>query len=190
MGEAHMTLQPWPVEREELIADLGIFAGWLIDTRSPRTGEIRRVTRIDSSDWINIIALTPEEEVLLVRQYRHGTRTFTLEIPGGLIDAGETAEEAALRELREETGYTGSGIRLIGRVAPNPAFLSNHCSTFLVEGCERAGEMAQEEGEDLELVVRPLSDIPALIADGEIVNSLVICAFWWLAQDSPDRFRP
>jgi len=185
-----MTLQPWPIENEELIADMGIFAGWLVQTRSPRTGEVRQITRIDSSDWINIIALTPKEEVLLVRQYRHGTRVFTLEIPGGLIDEGETAEEAAVRELREESGYEGTVVRQIGRVAPNPAFLNNHCSTFLVEGCEWVGELAQEEGEDLELELRPLADIPALIASGEIVNALVLCAFFWLAQAIPDRFRP
>lgn len=185
-----MTLEPWPIEEEGLIADLGIFAGWRVDTRSPRTGEARTVTRIVSNDWINIVALTPAGEVLLVRQYRHGTRTFTLEIPGGMVDPGESAEEAAVRELREETGFAGAPARRIGRVAPNPAFLSNHCSTFLVEGCERVGEIEQEAGEDLELEVRPLRDIPGLIAGGEIVNSLVICAFWWLAQDSPDRFGP
>ncbi|MFC1545409.1 NUDIX hydrolase [Gemmatimonadota bacterium] len=185
-----MTLEPWPVEREDLIADLGIFEAWTVHTRSPRTGDLRRMTRINTSDWINIIALTPENEVLLVKQYRHGTRSFTLEIPGGLVDPGEAPQEAAVRELREETGFEGSDIRLIGTVAPNPAFLSNHCSTYLVEACVQVGEPQPDGGEDLESVLRPLGDIPELILAGEIDNALVLCAFWWLAQDSPGRFRP
>jgi ADP-ribose pyrophosphatase len=185
-----MVLKPWDHLNEEKIADLHIFTVNRLQTRSPRTGRLREVTRIETGDWINVVALTPDEEVVMVRQFRHGTRAFTLEIPGGLIDPGETPAEAAVRELREETGYAGEKLRRLGTVTPNPAFLSNRCHTFLVEQCRSMADPEPDAGEDIEVVLHPLVEIPELIASSAIDHALVICGFWWLVNDRQGVFRP
>jgi 8-oxo-dGTP pyrophosphatase MutT (NUDIX family) len=185
-----MTLKPWPHEDREFVADMGIFQVHRLRARSPRTGHFRSISVLDSEDWVNVIALTPAEEVVLVRQFRHGTREFTLEIPGGIVDKGETPAQAAVRELQEESGYAGDEPVPLGVVTPNPAFLNNHCHTCLIENCRRTAEPELDRGEDLEALTRPLRAIPEIIASGTIHHALVICAFWWLAQRYPDRFHP
>jgi 8-oxo-dGTP pyrophosphatase MutT (NUDIX family) len=137
-----------------------------------------------------MIALTEDRQGVLVRQSRHGTREFTLEIPGGMVGADEEPQQAAARELLEETGYRGDGPVRIGTVTPNPAFLDNHCHTYLFTGCRKTAEPDLDHGEDIDVEVRPLSEVPGLIAGGDIDHALVICAFWWLAQREPKRFRP
>ncbi len=114
--------------------------------RSPRTGHARRIAVIDTFEWVNVVGVTPENDVLLVRQFRHGTGRISLEIPGGIVDPGEDPAHAAARELREETGYEGGAPVHLGVVDPNPAILSNRCSTFLIEGCRRAGELQMDPG--------------------------------------------
>ena len=183
-----MSLKTWTVLKENPIADMGIFQLHERFVRSPRTGAERRIAIVHTRDWVNMIPLTPDGQVVLVRQWRHGTRTFTLEIPGGLVDPGESPVEAAAREVREETGYAGDPPVLLGTVEPNPAFLDNYCYTYLIENCERVGEQRMDEGEDIEVVTLSLAEIPARIAHGEIQHALVICGFWWLAQH--DRLEP
>lgn len=185
-----MAIEPWVEVDEKLVADMKIFTVQQITARSPRTGQNRQVALVHTPNWVNMVAITVDEEVVLVRQYRHGIRSVTLEIPGGLVDPGESPEEAARRELREETGYTAATARRIGVVRPNPAFLDNECATFLLEGCRRTHELELDPGEDIEVCVVPLREIPGRIARGEIDHSLVICAFWWLAEDDPGRFGP
>lgn len=132
---------------------------------------------IDVPDWVNVIAITPEREVVLIRQYRHGMRRVELEIPGGMVDAGEDPAVASLRELEEETGYTAPRARSLGAIAPNPALQNNLCHCFVAEDAHYTGRDAQERFERIEVVMTPLDAIPALIRSGKIAHSLVVASF-------------
>ncbi len=145
---------------------------------SPRTGKEHDFFILESSPWVNVIPLTPEQEVVLVRQYRHGTRNVTLEIPGGLVEQSDTPEQAARRELFEETGYRPLETFSLGAVHPNPAIQNNECHTFLAKDVFLAGGQQQDEREDIEVLLRPLSAIPGLISEGKITHSLVLAAFY------------
>ena len=96
-----MTLQPWPHIGDEALASYKVFDVRRATRRSPRTGAERGFFLLDTPDWVNIVALTERDELIMVRQYRHGTREFSLEIPGGLIDAGECHPEQAAARMRE-----------------------------------------------------------------------------------------
>ncbi len=181
-----MPLKPWTVLSSETVATTRVFELRRDVARSPRTGVERDFSRLVSAPWVNMVPLTPQGQVVLVRQWRHGVRRFTLEIPGGLVEAGEDPAAAAAREVREETGYAGEPPRRLGVVDPNPAIHDTLCHTFLIEGCRRVGEPRPDEAEDIEVVLRPLREIPELIRRGEIAHALVICAFWWLRQERPD----
>ena len=126
-----------------------------------------------------------EPEVVLVRQWRYAAEAPTLEIPGGIVDPGESPAGAAARELLEETGYRAARVELLGTVHPNPAILANRCSTFLATGLERVGEPEGDGEEHIEVTLVPASALPSLVARGEITHSLVIAAFYlWHVRGS------
>jgi ADP-ribose pyrophosphatase len=181
-----MALKPWIYEVRELVADMRVFRVHRVRAQSPRTGKYCSLSLLEAGHWVNVVALTPEAEIVLVRQFRHGIEAFTLEIPGGMVDKGEEPAEAAIRELREESGYAGDPPVLLGSVTPNPALFNNHCFTYLIQNCRRIGEVSLDHGEDLEVLIRPLCELPGLIAAGGIDHALVISAFWWLALARPD----
>ncbi len=131
----------------------------------------------DSHDWALVIPVTPDGQVVLVRQYRHGVRQVVLEIPGGVLDDSESPEASAARELREETGYAAESIRLVGKMFPNPAINNADVHVLLAEECREAGDQSLDPFERIDVVLRPLADIPAMIAAGEIRHGLVIAAF-------------
>jgi len=131
----------------------------------------------DSADWALVIAITEDRQVVLVRQYRHGVRQVVLEIPGGIVDAGESPEGAALRELREETGFTAERARLVGTMMPNAALNTASCHVFLAEGCRRTDRPKLDPFEKIEVLLRPVESIPEMIRSGQIRHALVIAAF-------------
>ncbi len=169
----------WQVNSSTMDKSCRIFNIRKDTATSPRTGECHEFYVLESDPWVNVIPITPRQEVVLIRQYRHGTREVTLEIPGGLVEKTDTPEQAALRELKEETGFQGDDICLLGRVHPNPAFLDNLCYTYLVRGVRQTDRQDLDDKEDIEVILRPLEDIPDLIRDGTITHSLVLSAFFF-----------
>lgn len=173
-----MPPRPWKLISSRKEASYSIFDLRIDSARSPRTDRAHRFYILESADWVNVIPVTPENQVVLIRQYRHGLREVTLEIPGGILEEGDSPEEAAGRELLEETGYRASDMIPLGSVHPNPAFLDNRCHTFLARDVYCADRQRQDDKEDIEVLLRPLDDIPGLIRGGEISHSLVLVAFY------------
>ncbi|MFM2295025.1 MAG: hypothetical protein RLZZ350_1438 [Verrucomicrobiota bacterium] len=172
-------IQPWKKTGSRPLGDFKIFK-LRADTRiSPRTGAKHDVFVIDCVNWVNVIAVTPDDQLVMVEQFRFGTETVELEIPGGMMDKGEADPVAtAVRELREETGHEGERARVIGKIFPNPAIQSNVCYTVLVENCRIQHASQFDPAEDLISRLMPVSEVQKLVASGKIQHSLVVVALY------------
>jgi 8-oxo-dGTP pyrophosphatase MutT (NUDIX family) len=170
-------IKPWPKLQSSAVGDFRIFQIRSERKQSPRTGQAHDFYVIDCVNWVNVVALTREGSLVLVEQYRHGSNTVELEIPGGMIDATDASPAAAgARELREETGYAGNSPMVIGEVFPNPAIMNNTCYTVLVKDCVLQHPPALDDGEDLITRLVPVAEVPRLVAGGQIRHSLVVAA--------------
>lgn len=169
----------WEKISSQTVGDFRIFTIRSDRKISPRTGEAHDFYVIDSVDWVNVIALTPDRKVVMVEQYRHGSNSVELEIPGGMMDdRDETPEMTGRRELREETGYEGDSASILGQVLPNPAIMSNTCYTVLIENCRCVHPVEFDHSEDLTTRLVELSELPGLVKSGKIRHSLVVAALY------------
>jgi len=176
----HAEPPPWRLVESTPLADCKVFQVSRDRARSPRTGDEHDFYRLEAGDWVNVVPVTPAGDVVLVRQYRHGARRSTLEIPGGMVDAGESPAEAAARECLEETGYGDGTVHPLGVVNPNPALFGNRCHTFLADGVVRIADVQNDGSEETYVEVVPPDQLEAYITRGEIDHALVIAAlFWW-----------
>ena len=172
-------IQPWKKTGSKPAGDFRIFTIRSDKKISPRTGREHDFYILDSVNWVNVVAVTPDDQLVMIEQYRHGSNTVELEIPGGMLDSKEESPlVGGQRELREETGYEGTGAEVIGNIFPNPAIMSNTCSTLLVKNCELKHPLEWDHGEDLITRLVPAAEIPGMIARGEIRHALVIVALY------------
>ena len=174
-------IKEWAIQKRRQLGDYAIFKMRQDTSRSPRTGRDHMFIVLDAPDWVNVLPVTSAGQVVLIKQYRHGTETITVEIPGGMVDPedGDPAQ-GAQRELLEETGYAADEFVLIGSVAPNPAFLDNRCYTYLATNARRVQEPQFDGSEDIAVMEVPLADIPDMIGDGRITHALVVAGFYHL----------
>lgn len=172
-------IKPWRKLSSKPVGDYRIFTIRSDVKVSPRTGREHDFYVIESVNWVNVIALTTKGQLVMIDQYRHGSNTVEVEIPGGMIDPVDASPlEAGLRELREETGYEGSEAKVIGQIFPNPAIMNNTCYTVLVRNCELKHEIELDQGEDLAVRLVDLGEIPDLVRSGQVGHSLVAVALY------------
>lgn len=150
----------------------------------PRTGAAHPRVVIDCPDWVNVLAMTPRRQVVMVRQYRNGVGALTLELPGGLVDPGEAPEAAAARELEEETGYRPKRMVPLGWLHPNPPLQSNRCYSFMALDCERVSDGHPDGGEDIQVELHARDALPQMIREGQVTHALTVSALY-LAEHLP-----
>jgi ADP-ribose pyrophosphatase len=173
-------LKPWEKISTKELGDFRIFRLRSDRAVSPRTGQAHDFLVLDSGNWVNVVATTSDGHLVMIEQFRHGSGTVELEIPGGMIDPHDSSPLAAgTRELREETGYAGEKARIIGEILPNPAIMSNTCFTVLVENCQCTHPVEFDHGEDLITRLVPISELNGLVAAGKIRHSLVVVALYY-----------
>lgn len=166
--------QPWKLLRSEEGEELPIFKvryDWL---ENPRNGAALKAVVLDVPDWVTIAAVTPEEGIVVVRQYRFGAATFTTELPAGLVNPGEAHRDAAMRELREETGYTSDDWVYLGWVQPNPAYQNNLLHQWLARDVRLTAPRQLDEGEDIAVSLLTAAQARREIAEGRFRNSLAL----------------
>ncbi len=173
-------IEKWKKLNSKIITKNKIFTLRENSCLSPKDGKEYPFFLLDTLDWVNIIPITKDNEVIMIKQFRHGNEEITLEIPGGMTDMeDDSPKDAAVRELVEETGYTGNELIKLGECSPNPAIFNNLLHVYLVKNVSKIYSQNLENTEDIDIVKIHKNKIPELIKSGEINHSLVITAFYY-----------
>jgi ADP-ribose pyrophosphatase len=184
-------IKPWQRLDTEMVYTCRVFSLRRDRSRSPRTGSDHDFFILDACEWVNVVPLTPDQRVVMVRQYRHGIGDFTLEIPGGMVDDEDASPLfAGRREMVEETGWDSERLIDLGAVHPNPAIQGNRLHTFVALDVENRHETHFDTTEETEVELVPLDAIPRLVASGLITHALVISAFYLLDLWRTRETRP
>lgn len=173
-------IQHWNRTSTRTLAECRIFNLHEASTLSPETGKAHQFYYIETADWVNIVPITANNEVVCIRQYRHGNQKVTLEIPGGMVDAGEAPSISAVRECLEETGYQCSKVESLGVLAPNPAIFENRVHTYVARDAQLVSKIQNTATEKTEVELIPFARLPEVLMSGEIDHALVAATLWRL----------
>jgi ADP-ribose pyrophosphatase len=173
-----LEIEAWRRQQRRVIADCRIFTVNESTSVSPLTQNEHLFYFLETADWVNVVPVTDDDEVVLVRQFRHGAERITLEIPGGMVDPGEAPAVAAARECLEETGYATNQLISLGSLNPNPAIFSNSLHTWLAPVVHSGAEIANQSPEHTQVQLVPLVQIPEMLLSGAIDHALVVATLW------------
>lgn len=183
-------IEKWETVETEFGGNFKIFDLYWHKRKNAKKHKDGMFVALKSNDWVNVIPIDTEGNVILVEQYRHGIDAVTIEIPAGLIEKGEAPSAAAERECKEETGYTASaGAVFLGENIPNPAFIDNKCFHYVMFDCEKNFEQSLDENEDINVLKVPLKEINDMILSGRINHSLVLAAFYYFNLKYADKLK-
>ena len=170
----------WKLKGQKLHADCRIFDVFKRRFQRKSDGVEGDFFVLDTNDWVNVLAITPKQELVLVRQFRYGSQEFSLEPPGGVIEQNEDPILAGLRELSEETGYVGKEAEIIGSARPNAAILSNKCHFVLLKDAQKTAELNFDQHEELITELHPLNNLRDMVAENKITHSIGLNAILML----------
>jgi ADP-ribose pyrophosphatase len=169
-----MSIKPWKVLETSYLRPR-----FRIDKCELSNGNLLDATILEFRSWANVVALTKNGEVILVKQYRHGACESLLEFPGGVVEDGEDPMDGAKRELLEETGYSASTLIQVGQIYPNPALQTNTLYCFLALDAEKIGEQNLDAGEDIEVYLVPLDELVEMAKHGEFRHGLMTAVLFF-----------
>ena len=169
----------WTVLDSEYISNHIYFTARRDRCRRPDGQIVPEYFVVELPPSVCILPVTTNNEVVMIRQYRHPLRHTILEIPGGFVDPNEDYVEAAKRELLEETGYAFDAIAPLGRTAANPGLLDNYTSLYVATGGKKVQEQDLDENEDIEIVLVPLEKIKDMLLRHELVQSMHTCCLFY-----------
>ena len=140
---------------------------------------------LEYPDWVNVLALTTDGQMVMIRQYRYGLGQAGFELVAGVIDEGETPEQAARRELLEETGFGGGEWQEVMTLSANPSTTNNLTHCFLATGVERISTQQLEPPEDIEVHIMHPDEVLGMLQRNEIKQALMAAPMWkYFAKDN------
>lgn len=170
-----MEIKPW-----KILMTKDLYPGIRLDNCELPDGSISEMWRLDYDDEILVFAITKKQEVVLIRQYRHGIQKVIWELPGGSVDEGESPHEAAKRELMEETGFTSDTLIEIGRGSPIPAIFTNTLYYFLALNVEYSGKQSAWDAKNIEVSLIPLDEVVTMARRGDLSSALNSSALFFV----------
>jgi ADP-ribose pyrophosphatase len=175
-------MKKWPTLSTQKILTAHVFRYLKVERQSPLTHKVGEFDVVQCFNWVNVIAITKDQKIVLVKQYRHGTDEITLEIPGGAVHPNEEFLLAAQRELQEETGYTSKEWSFLGQVDANPAFMSNYCQTYLAMNAVKTHDQNLDPFEEIEVELIDVNKLNEMVLNGAITHSLIIAALYFFSS--------